>query len=93
MRKELPLLPVGPYVSPMDKTRKRKEYPYICRKQCLTSPLALPNPIEACKYPGTECGYSTHMSIKAHPRLVSEIPRCSSHWKKIRNLRSALRAL
>jgi len=29
------------------------------------------------------------MSIKAHPRLVSEIPRCSDRWKKIRNLRSA----
>jgi len=58
-------------------------------KECLTSPLAVPDPIEACKYLGTECGYSTHMSIKAHPRLVSEISRCSDRWKKIRNLRSA----
>ena len=29
------------------------------------------------------------MSIKAHPRLVCEIPRCLDHWEKIRNLRSA----
>lgn len=29
------------------------------------------------------------MSIKAHPRLVCEIPRGSDRWKKIRNLRSA----
>jgi len=29
------------------------------------------------------------MSIKAHPRLISEISRCSDRWKKIRNLRSA----
>ena len=29
------------------------------------------------------------MSIRAHPRLVCEIPRCSDRWKKIRNLRSA----
>jgi len=29
------------------------------------------------------------MSIKAHPRLICEIPRSSDRWKKIRNLRSA----
>jgi len=29
------------------------------------------------------------MSIKAHPRLICEIPRCSDRWKKTRNLRSA----
>jgi len=29
------------------------------------------------------------MSIKAHPRLVCEVPRCSDKWKKIRNLCSA----
>ena len=51
--------------------------------------MAVHNPIEACKYLGTGCGYSTHMSIKAHSRLISEIPRCSERWKKIRNLRSA----
>jgi len=29
------------------------------------------------------------MSIKAHPRLVYEIPRCSDRWEKIRRLRSS----
>ena len=29
------------------------------------------------------------MSIKAHPRLICEIPRSSDRWKKVRNLRSA----
>ncbi len=75
--------------NPDKKKEKKKRVSFVSRKQCLTCPLAVPNPIGACKYLGTECGYSTHMSIKAHPRLVSEIPRCSYRWKKIRNLRSA----
>jgi len=29
------------------------------------------------------------MSIKAHPRLVYEVPRCSGRWETTRNLRSA----
>ena len=29
------------------------------------------------------------MSIKPHPRLVCETPRCLDRWEKIRNLRSA----
>ena len=62
---------------------------FICRKQCLTSPLTVPDPIKNCRYLENECGYSTHISIKAHSRLVCEIPRCSDRWKKIRNLRSA----
>ncbi len=59
------------------------------KKECLTCPLAVPDPIKDCKYLENECGYSTHMSIKAHPRLISEIPRCSDRWKKVRNFRSA----
>ncbi|MFQ5868237.1 MAG: transposase, partial [bacterium] len=68
---------------------KKKRLSFVCRKQCLTSPRAVPNPVEACKYLSNECGYSTHVSIKAHPRLICEVPRCSDRWKKIRNLRSA----
>ncbi len=68
-------------------------YPLVKRfrekKECLTCPLAVPNPIKDCRYLKNECGYSTHVSIKAHPRLICEIPRCSDRWKKIRNLRSA----
>jgi len=89
IKKGLLLLLAVLHVNPMDTMRRKKRVSFICRKQCLTSPVAVPNPIEACKYLGTECGYSTHMSIKAHPRLISEIPRGSNRWKKIRNLRSA----
>jgi len=89
MSKVDPIAPCLALCRPNGYDKKKKRVSFVCRKQCLTSPLAVPNPIEACKYLGTECGYSTHMSIKAHPRLVSEIPPCSDRWKKIRNLRSA----
>jgi len=85
--KGTPFAPCGVLCRPNGYDKKKKRASFVCQKQCLTSPLAVPDPIEACKYLGTECGYSTHMSIKAHPRLVSEIPRCSDRWKKIRNLR------
>ncbi len=87
--KSCPFAPCGASCKPNGYDKEKKRVSFVCRKECLTSPLAAPNPIHACKYLGTECGYSTHMSIKAHPRLVSEIPRCSYRWKKIRNLRSA----
>ncbi len=88
-KKGTPFALCGALCKPNGYDKEKKRVSFVCRKQCLTSSLAVPNPIEACKYLGTECGYSTHMSIKAHPRLISEIPRCSDRWKKIRNLRSA----
>ncbi len=87
--KGTPFAPCGALCKSNGYDKEKKRVSFVCRKECLTSPLAVPNPIEVCKYLGTECGYSTHMSIKAHPRLISEIPRCSDRWKKIRNLRSA----
>lgn len=87
--KGTPFAPCGVLCKANGYDKEKKRVSFVCRKECLTSPLAVPNRIEACKYLGTECGYSTHMSIKAHPRLVSEVPRCSDRWRKIRNLRSA----
>jgi len=87
--KGTPFAPCGALCKSNGYDKEKKRVSFICRKECLTSPLAVPSSIGACKYLSTECGYSTHMSIKAHPRLVSEIPRCSDRWKKIRNLRSA----
>ncbi|MBA7650266.1 hypothetical protein ES703_58069 [subsurface metagenome] len=88
-KKGTPFAPCGALCKPNGYDKEKKRGSFVCRRQCLTSSLAVPNPIDACKYLGTECGYSTHMSIRAHPRLVCEIPRCSDRWKKIRNLRSA----
>jgi len=87
--KGTPLAPCGALCKPNGYDKRKKRVSFVCRKQCLTSPLAVPNPIAACQYLSNQCGYSTHMSIKAHPRLVCEIPRCSDRYRKLRNLRSA----
>jgi len=87
--KGTPFTSCGALCKPNGWDEEKKRLSFVCRKQCLTCPLAVPNSIEACKYLSNECGCCTHMSIKAHPRLVCEIPRCSDRWKKIRNLRSA----
>jgi len=87
--KGTPFAPCGALCKPNGYNKEKKRVSFVCRKEYLACPLAVPNPIQACKYLSTECGYSTHMSIKAHPRLISEIPRCSDRWKKIRNFRSA----
>jgi len=88
-KKGTPFAPCGALCKPNGYDEEKKRVSFVCRKQCLTSPLAVPDPVKNCKFLENECGYSTHMSIKAHPRLVCEIPRCSDRWKKIRNLRSA----
>lgn len=87
--KGTPFAPCGALCRPNGYDKEKKRVSFVCRKECLTCPLAVPDPIKDCKYLENECGYSTHMSIKAHPRLISEIPRCSDRWKKIRNFRSA----
>ncbi|GAI44977.1 unnamed protein product, partial [marine sediment metagenome] len=87
--KGTPFAPCGALCKPNGYDKEKKRVSFVCRRQCLTCPLAAADPIKDCKYLENECGYSTHMSIKAHPRLVCEIPRCSDRWKKIRNLRSA----
>ncbi len=70
-----------------DKNNKRSSF--ICAKQCLSSPQAVPEPIADCKYLNNSNGFSTHMPLSKNPRLVTEIPRGSKRWKKIRNLRSS----
>ncbi|MBA7499499.1 MAG: hypothetical protein GH144_01615 [Clostridia bacterium] len=88
-KKGTPFAPCGALCKPNGYDKEKKRVSFVCRKECLTCPLAVPDLIKDCKHLENECGYSTHMSIKAHPRLVCEIPRCSDRWKKIRNLRSA----
>lgn len=88
-KKGTPFAPCGTLCKPNGWDEKKKRVSLVCRKQCLTSPLTVPDPIRNCRYLENECGYSTHIFIKAHPRLVCEIPICSDRWKKIRNFRSA----
>ena len=87
--KGIPFAPCGVLCRSNGHDERKKRVSYVCRKKCLASPSFVPFPISGCRYLARECGYSTHMSIVAHPRVTCEIPRSSDRWKKIRNLRSA----
>jgi len=70
-------------------SKEEKRLSSVCGKQCITNPQTVPSPISNCPYLQKPSGYSTHMSIIQHPRLVNEIPRGSERWKKLHNLRSS----
>lgn len=85
-----PYAPCKAICKPNGYDKQAKRLSFACMKQCLSTPSSyVPNTIPNCPYLQSSLGFSTHMSIKNHPRLISEIPRCSIRWQKIRNLRPA----
>jgi len=45
--------------------------------------------IAMCSHIKNQTGFSKHMYVKEHPRLVNEIPRGSKRYKTIKKIRSA----
>ncbi len=45
--------------------------------------------IATCPYIRNQTGYTKHMYVKEHPRLVNEIPRSPKRFQTIKKLRSA----
>ncbi|RLJ05212.1 MAG: hypothetical protein DRP16_06445 [Candidatus Aenigmatarchaeota archaeon] len=68
---------------------------FCCFKQCLKlRPKAMQNlqnhyNIAMCPHVRNQTGFSKHMYVKEHPRLVNEIPRGSKRYKTIKKNRSA----
>jgi len=63
---------------------------FSCFKQCVKS--RLPSNLELyrnCPHRSKRLGYSTHVSIAQHPRLILEIPRGSERYRQLHALRSA----
>jgi hypothetical protein len=63
---------------------------FSCFKQCVKSKL--PSNLELyrdCPHRSKLLGYSTHVSIAQHPRLILEIPRGSERYRQLHTLRSA----
>ena len=64
-------------------------------KQCLKlRAAALKNvqkkyDVAMCPYVENRTGFTKHMYVKEHPRLVNEIPRGSKRYKEIKRMRSA----
>ncbi|MBE9569191.1 MAG: hypothetical protein IMF11_01070 [Proteobacteria bacterium] len=68
---------------------------FCCFKQCLKlRPIALENlhnkyNIAMCPHIRNRTGFSKHMYVKEHPRLINEIPRGSKRYSLIKKIRSA----
>jgi hypothetical protein len=63
---------------------------FSCFKQCVKSNL--PANLELyrnCPHRANRLGYSTHVSIAQHPRLILEIPRGTKRYRELHSLRSA----
>lgn len=45
--------------------------------------------IAICPYRQNRAGFTGHMYVKEHPRLINEIPRGSKRYNEIKKLRSA----
>lgn len=45
--------------------------------------------IAICPHTRNQTGFTKHMYVKEHPRLVNEIPRGSKRYKTIKKIRSA----
>jgi hypothetical protein len=63
---------------------------FSCFKQCVKSKLSSNLELyRNCPHRAHRLGFSTHVSIAQHPRLILEIPRGSERYRQLHSLRSA----
>ena len=63
---------------------------FSCFKQCVKSKAASNLELyRNCPHRANRLGYSSHVSIAQHPRLILEIPRGSERYRQLHALRSA----
>jgi len=87
--KGYPYAPCKATCKPHGYDKDEKRLSFICAKQCLSSPQAVPEPMTDCPHLNNSNGFATHMPISKNPRLITEIPRGSKRWKKIYNIRTS----
>jgi len=94
-QKGWPFAPCGLITRPNGFDKKHQRLTFCCFKQCLKlRPKAMENlnthhNIAMCRHIKNQTGFSKHMYVKEHPRLVNEIPRGSKRYKTIKKMRSA----
>ena len=90
-----PFAPCGLLTRPNGFDKKHQRLTFCCFKQCLNlRPKAMENlnvhyDIAMCPHIKNQTGFSKHMYVKEHPRLINEIPRGSKRYKNIKKIRSA----
>ena len=94
-QKGWPFAPCGLLCRPNGFDKKYQRLTFCCFKQCLKlRPKAMENlnvhhNIAMCPHIENRTGFSKHMYVKEHPRLINEIPRGSKRYKTIKKIRSA----
>ncbi len=90
-----PFAPCGLLARPNGFDQKHQRLTFCCFNQCLKlKQTALQNlqeryDISQCPHIHNRSGFSKHMPVKEHPRLVNEIPRGSKRYNTIKKMRSA----
>lgn len=67
---------------------KKKRSSFSCEKECQRESLLNPYP-SICPHRNNRHGFSTKMSVKAHPRLILRWHRASFIYKKIKSYRTS----
>ena len=94
-QKGWPFAPCGVLTRPNGFDNKHQRLTFCCFKQCLKlRPKAMENlnvhhNVAMCPYIKNQTGFSKHMYVKEHPRLVNQIPRGSKRYNVIKKIRSA----
>jgi hypothetical protein len=90
-----PFAPCGLLCRPNGFDKHHQRLTFCCFKQCLNlRPAALKNvqekyDIAMCPHVENRTGFTKHMYVKEHPRLINEIPRGSKRYNLIKKIRSA----
>jgi hypothetical protein len=90
-----PFAPCGLLCRPNGFDKKHQRLTFCCFKQCMKlrrkalDDLQSRFNIAGCPHIENKTGFSKHMYVKDHPRLVNEIPRGSKRYKDIKKIRSA----
>jgi len=84
-----PYAPCGYLCRPNGFDSKEKRASFSCRRQCLSYPEGIPNPIRNCSYQNRAEGFTRHFSHKQYPRLINPVLRGTRRWKKLYAYRTA----
>jgi hypothetical protein len=86
-----PLAPCNYPAIPDGYEKERQRLLFACLKKCISNPNDIPLKgfISACPYKSNPLGFTKHLYLNQHPRLLNEVPRGTKRYKLIRNIRSS----
>ena len=86
-----PLSPCNYPAKPNGYEKERKRVLFACFKKCLSSvnDIPLKEFIPSCPYRNRPLGFTKHLYINEHPRLLNEVPRGTKRYKLIKSIRSS----